>query len=67
RWNSSHNPSGTNRSTSSLAIQAVSRKITPNEMACKRYGRGGSLLCQWCMPAAKEKWGPNGRMVSNRA
>lgn len=31
-----------------------------------RYGRGGTPLCQWCMAAAKEKWGPNVRMVSNQ-
>jgi hypothetical protein len=32
-----------------------------------KYGRGGSPLCQWCMAAAKEKWGPGVRHINTRS
>ncbi|MEU6258627.1 hypothetical protein [Streptomyces sp. NPDC047043] len=31
-----------------------------------KYGSGGSPLCQWCMAAVTEKWGPTVRHTSTR-
>ncbi|MFC5785619.1 transposase family protein [Streptomyces aureus] len=36
RWNNSHKPAGTNRSTSFVVTPSASRKITPNEMTSKQ-------------------------------
>ncbi|MFI6661219.1 hypothetical protein ACIBL8_37435 [Streptomyces sp. NPDC050523] len=51
------------------ALVCSGDKVGPRTV-CQRknhkYGSGGSPLCQWCMAAVEEKWGPAMRHTSTR-